>query len=313
MEAFQIRFGDIGNELFRALDRFSLDLVGLISSYLLYGIPKSNTQPIKLFQLDLNAQPYTDQKKTRASYVSSLAYHPIDHRLWVGDNVGNLNIFDTDGKFLYSKSKLDSAIIEIQFKPNGKAYVCSRDGMVAACQRNGNTHKTYRLINKGLVLAFTLKEPGQFLFSVNSRYDDGGDRLFLFNESSQVLGNFGNIEKADGVIKMIFYRESLFTINLFHSNIKIYDLKGQFISNFDQGFFDDFKYTDDSPTDLAIDSFGNVFAITFTELFIFKSDGTFICGIPLKTPYNARSICVDPYNRIYVGTENYDVQVYAFQ
>lgn len=118
--AYKIRFGPLGQELAQQLAQFSLDITGMIASYLICGIAVTGTTPKLLYKIGF-ANPkssihdveklgfeyeYSFGIKTRPKFqfsgfdkiCHSVAYSPC-HEIWISDN-SCVSIFDIDGRFI---------------------------------------------------------------------------------------------------------------------------------------------------------------------------------------------------------------------
>lgn len=86
-DTYKEKFREIGQELANVLKCFSLDLCGLISSYLVGGVAKKDESPSVLLSFDV---PYH-------GWYFDMAIHPKDESLWLACSTG-IVIFDQDGK-----------------------------------------------------------------------------------------------------------------------------------------------------------------------------------------------------------------------
>lgn len=112
-QTFQDRFGQMGYELAKTITCFSLDLIGLISSYIMYELPKTNGQPHLWRKIDHQV----NNKKCTSNYVDVM-FHPIHRTIWfIMDE--RTQVLDMDANELFCIEQFQGNLLQRMYNSCG--------------------------------------------------------------------------------------------------------------------------------------------------------------------------------------------------
>lgn len=279
-DAYKNKFRELGQEMADILTFFSLDLCGVICSYLAVGIAKKNVLPQKMFNFELDC----------SGWMFNMAIHPFDNSIWLTSNYG-IRIFDQDGSF-QRQIERSVAYRRIAIHPNGTIFVTGqREIQLLSC-----TGIFKKILNLDYYSGPILSDSEKGIYIQTSqeilKVDDQGNVLQTFCTKFQEVALFRTLLgiNNDGRPIVKYMGENL-----------LLDMDTCTKTTFP-------KFSADSVT---VDAIGNIYCLKLNELTIKVLDptGKDLTEFPSDHP---TCICIDKRGFIYVR-DNYGVQVLCFE
>lgn len=176
---------------------FSLDLVGLIASYLVFGVATPNSKPKLLSYFG----KYVDQVIGPGQFkwaVYSIAVCPYTSNVWVGHFDG-VQIFDEHHDFIrrVAQDELSWRCAGIAFDSNREVYIVNNGkGYVLVCDIEGNVLRRIGQ-EKKFNSPWSVAVDGKGLVYVV----DQDTRVKVFNRDGSFVRAIGEPGSADGQLK----------------------------------------------------------------------------------------------------------------
>ena len=185
-------FSAVGEALADALSVFSLDVVGVVADYVVWGVATAESTPSHLFSFGSEGTDYG--KFTGGCY--SLAFSS-DGNIWVGDGRG-CQMFSSEGKFVRRTAggNFTASCWGIAFDSNGEVFLADTGGhRILVCRLDSSFVRSF-------VRSFGSERNGEVQFMwPRGLAVDGNGQLFAAdsgNHRVQVLRRDGSFVRAFG-------------------------------------------------------------------------------------------------------------------
>lgn len=186
----------LGSALAESLELFSLDLVGLIASFLVCGAATPNAKAVLLFQMVEHKDTLDREHSDHCVY--GIAFNPNTNAIWAAYRQ-KIQAFTYDGQFLFSVAPDGwNAMRSIAFDTDNEAYVVHSMGVGVCNASDGSVNREFGSYGKGLMvlhLPFSIAADGKGLLFV-AEY--GRDRVHVVDRNGVFVRTFGEQGGADG-------------------------------------------------------------------------------------------------------------------
>lgn len=267
-DIYKHKFRKIGQELAECLSFFSLDLCGIISSYLLVGMAKKDELPKRFMDIKIprNGNPF------------NMAIHPFDNSIWLSSSNG-INVLDSNGN--HQKTIISDIFYQqIAIHINGTVFVTHHQN-IHMYDYNGIFMKKLDLFYQGTLLS---DSKYVYIESLNGlhRMDDQGCILKTFKyDDSRVFRWIAGIDNV-----------GRFIIQSLASGSLLLDMDACTLT----------KFLDFSANTIVMDEIGNIYCLGLSkdQIKVLDPKGQDLTEFTFNLPM---SICIDKQGYIYVRDE----------